>query len=517
MTTLMALRRLPRLLPMLVLALVLASCASASVGPSPPSGGTARSAQLTSQMAAICDHQAPGPASAPQGAITVDPAVDGDLVAKTQTSPPGSTFWLRTGTHTLGTDQFGQVAPKDGNAYLGAPGAIIDGRGLNMYAFTTEARDVTIRYLTIRGFVPPQDQGVINHDSGNGWVIEHDTIEGNKGAALMAGARQHVRYNCLRNNGQYGMNAYQAGNGIVGLVVERNEIVGNNTDNWEAKVPGCGCTGGIKFWAVNGADVRSNWIHANHGPGLWADTNNNDFLIEGNLIENNDGEALFYETSYNLVLRNNVLRRNTLVQGKRFADRRDGFPVGAVYLSESGGEPRVRARTDKIEIYGNVLEDNWSGITAWENADRFCNSAANTSTGSCTRLVPTVSDCAQPTIATEPLYNDCRWRTQRVDIHDNTFTYAPAVVGCSPGYAARMAILSNYGTYPVWSPYKGEVIQQAITRDQQVRWRDNRYSGPWTFMLASVDRSISTAEWQADPYRQDTGSTFAGNKSGTGC
>lgn len=504
-------RRLARLVPMLVVTLVLAACSFASDAPPPARGVAADSTR------AVCDRTVPGPDSAPPGAITVDPAIDGDVAAKTKTNPPGSTFWLAPGTHTLGRDQYGQVAPKDGNTYVGAPGAVIDGGGLNNYAFTTEARDVTIRHLTIRGFVPPADQGVVNHDSGDGWVIEHNTIEDNKGAALMAGARQQVRHNCLRNNGQYGMNAYQAANAIVGLVVEHNEIVGNNTDDWEAKVPGCGCTGGIKFWSVNGADVRFNWVHDNRGAGLWADTNNNDFLIEGNLIENNDGEAVFYETSYNLVLRNNVLRRNALVSGKTFADKRDDFPVAAVYLSESGGEPRVPARTDKIDIYGNIFEDNWSGITAWENADRFCNSAANTSTGSCTRLVPTVSACAQPAIASQPLYDDCRWKTQRVDVHDNTFTFAPARVGCAPGFAGRMAVLANFGTFPEWSPYKGEVVQQAISRHQDVQWRDNTYSGPWTFLLASTGRSVDVAEWRADPAKQDVGSTFSSDPSGGAC
>ncbi|MGH3991658.1 MAG: right-handed parallel beta-helix repeat-containing protein, partial [Pseudonocardiaceae bacterium] len=306
----------------------------------------------------------------------------------------------------------------------------------------------------------------------------------------------------------YGMNAYQAANAIVGLVVEHNEIVGNNTDDWEAKVPGCGCTGGIKFWAVNGADVRSNWVHGNHGAGLWADTNNNDFLIEGNLIENNDGEAVFYETSYNLVLRNNVLRRNALVQGKRFADNRDDFPVAAVYLSESGGEPRVLARTDKIDIYGNLFEDNWSGITLWENADRFCNSPANTSTGICTSLVPDVSACAQPAIESEPLYSDCRWKTQHVDIHHNRFVLDPGAVGCR-SLCARMAVLSNHGTYPDWSPYDGDAIQEAITFSQDNRWHDNTYIGPWTFMPHDTSRIVEPAQWQGAPYRQDQGSSYA--------
>ncbi|WP_147201361.1 right-handed parallel beta-helix repeat-containing protein, partial [Pseudonocardia asaccharolytica] len=332
-----------------------------------------------------------------------------------------------------------------------------------------------------------------------------------------AGARQQVRGNCLRDNGQYGINAYQPGNGIVGLVVEGNEIVGNNTEDWETRNPGCGCSGGAKFWSVNGADIRGNWIHDNRGAGLWADTNNNDFLIEGNLIEDNDGPALFYETSYNLILRNNVLRRNTLVEGRKVAESGDHFPTGTVYLSESGGEPRVPARTDKIEITGNRFEDNWSGITAWENADRFCNSPANTSTDSCTLLVPETSRCTQPGIATEPLYSDCRWRTQRVDIHDNTFSFTAEAIGCLPGGGGRMAVLSNYGTYPKWSPYQAEVVQDSIVTDQQITWRDNRYVGPWRFVLGSVDHTVGVAEWQAEPYRQDAGSTFTAGDSAGSC
>ncbi len=293
---------------------------------------------------------------------------------------------------------------------------------------------------------------MVNHDSGNGWIIEDNTIADNRGAALMAGAHQQIRGNCLRDNGQYGLNAYQSGNGVVGLVVEGNEIAGNNTDDWETKVPGCGCAGGAKFWGVNGADIRANWIHDNHGPALWADTNDNDFLIEGNVIEGNDGEAVFYETSYNLILRNNLIRQNTIPSGRQFAEKKDNFPVGTVYISESGGEPRIPARTDKIDIYDNLFQDNWSGITAWENADRFCNSAANTSTGVCTLLVKDVAACAQPAIAKEPLYSDCRWKTQRVDIHNNAFIDTPTKVGCAAGYAGRMAVISNFGTFPDGRP-----------------------------------------------------------------
>ncbi|AEA24086.1 right-handed parallel beta-helix repeat-containing protein [Pseudonocardia benzenivorans] len=502
-----------RLALLLCLLAVVAGCTSTpspggSGGPPATGGGASAPAGLPAgPPAAVCDNTEPGPATAPPGAVVIDPAVPGDLVAKTDASPPGTTFWLGPGVHTLGTHQFDQVSPKDGDVYTGAPGAIVDGKGVNYYAFAKTAKNVTISHLTVRGFTPPQDQGVVNHDSGNGWTIVANTIEDNGGAGLMAGAHQQVRGNCLRNNGQYGLNAYQPGNGITGLVVEGNEIVGNNTGDWETKVPGCGCSGGMKFWSVDGADVRGNWIHANHGPGIWADTNDNDFLIEGNLIENNDAEAVFYETSYNLVMRDNLVRGNAMVAGKAKAAQQDAFPVGAVYLSESGGEPRIKARTAEIDISGNRFENNWGGIVAWENADRFCNSPANTSTGVCTLLVPDVATCVQPGIATPPLYDDCRWKTQNVDVHDNTFVADPAVVGCDPRYASRSAVLSNYGTYPDWSPYHGEVIQKAISTAQHNTWANNTYQGNWSFVFGAVEVAVSAADWQ-NTQKQDVGSTF---------
>ncbi|MEU6235128.1 right-handed parallel beta-helix repeat-containing protein [Kitasatospora sp. NPDC047058] len=490
----------------LTLALLVATgCTGTPDAPPKPTATPSRPAAV----AKVCDSPAAGPADAPAGAVTVDPAVVGDLAAKTKSSPPNTTFWLPPGTHRLEPDRYAQVIPKDGDSYLGAPGAVLDGGKTNAYAFGGTAGNVTIRHLTVQGFVAPQNEGVVNHDSADGWVIEHATVQNNSGAGLMAGARQQVRASCLRGNGQYGMNAYKAGAGapIGGLVVEGNEIAGNDTDDWEQRQPGCGCTGGVKFWAVNGADVRGNWVHDNHGTGLWADTNNNDFRIEDNVLEGNDGAALIYETSYNAVIRNNTIRRNNWAEGRRSAERGDNFPFAAVYLSESGGEPRIPARTDKIEIDRNVLEDNWSGITLWENADRFCNSPANTSSGDCTLLVKDTARCSQPTIASAPLYADCRWKTQRVDIHDNRFLLDASVVGCT-AKCGRMAVLSNYGTYPDWSPYKGEPVAEAITGTQQNRWHDNAYVGPWSFVAHDPSRTLDFGQWQGTPYQQDAGSTF---------
>lgn len=124
-------------------------------------------------VARVCEKPKPGPAKAPSGAVTVDPSVPGDLSAKTNSSPEGTTFWLKPGRHRLADDRYAQVEPKDGNTYIGAPGAVLDGRRTNQYAFGGGARDVTIRHLTVQGFVAPHDEGVVNHDSADGWVIEH--------------------------------------------------------------------------------------------------------------------------------------------------------------------------------------------------------------------------------------------------------------------------------------------------------------------------------------------------------
>src|SRR5207249_2286459 len=104
----------------------------------------------TTPTAAVCDKVQAGPGTAPAGAVRIDSAVTDDLVSKTRSSPPSTTFWLMPGTHRLSDERYDQVTPKDGDIYLGAPGAILDGRKINEYAFTGQARDVAIRYLTVR-------------------------------------------------------------------------------------------------------------------------------------------------------------------------------------------------------------------------------------------------------------------------------------------------------------------------------------------------------------------------------
>lgn len=458
--------------------------------------------------ARICGNAAllSGPATAPAGAVTV-PAGDNSNLEPA----PNTTYWFAPGEHTLGSGEFSQIVPADNDIFVGAPGAILDGKNLNNYAFTGKARNVTIAYLTIENFGTTGGnggEGVVNHDSGKGWTIHHNTVKGNAGAGIFLGTNGVARDNCLKDNGEYGFQAYGP-NGISNVVLTHNEIVGNNTYNWEAHVPGCGCSGGGKFWATNKATVTNNWVHDNRGPGLWADTNNNDFDFEGNYIAGNGAEGIMYEISYNALIRNNTFERNALGAGPK----NPGFPTGAIYLSESGGDARVKARYSTIEITGNVFTDNWSGVVLWENADRFCNSPSNSSSGYCTLVNPkvvTLKTCVKGKIKGDPYYSDCRWKTQNVSVHNNTFALnAAAIKGCSPFMSCGLqGLFSQFGTFPKWSPYKGETIENAITFHQNNVFANNTYKGPWQFMAHDQGNLLKRHAWRTKPYKQDAGSTF---------
>lgn len=451
-----------------------------------------------------------GPASAPPGAVVVSPGQN--LHELTLANPPGTTFWLAPGTHTLALHPYGQVIPKTGNSYIGGPGAVLDGQKVNQYAFTMKAGGVRVAHLTIRNFMAPGNEGVVNHDYAPGWVIERNTVTTNGGAGVMLGDDNRLSYNCLVDNSQYGFQGVGAR-----MTIDHNEVARNNTFNWETLSPGCGCSGGAKFWASGPATITHNWVHDNANVGLFADTNNVGLVFEGNYIADNSNHGLMYETSYNARIVNNTFRRNAIEQGKKFESRGDPFPIGAIYVSESGGDSRVNGGVSSVmEISGNWFEDNWSGVVLWENADRFCASPANTSNGYCTLVDPAanLTTCGPPSsggrVAEEPYYSDCRWKTQNVVVRDNDFLMDKAAIGCTSDLCGTQGLFANYGTVPSWSPYKGRVVQDAITFGQGNRFEANRYRGSWRFAAyEAIGNPLSFDRWRAAPYHQDQGSTLA--------
>ncbi len=358
-----------------------------------------------------------GPSSAPAGVVTV-PAGDNSSMFGNQL-PGNTTYYFAAGTHYLGSGEYSQIQPGRNDTFTGAPGAVISGDNpgspgyvQNNFAFIgsdTSITGVTIKYLTIEGFDPPGDQGAVNTNSNDQWTIEYDTIKDNvPGAAVMIGSGNTIEYDCLTGNGQYAFNAYQdpgdpqaskVTGGPQDIVLRHNEIAYNDTCNWETsshfpitppsgcagagQYNGCGCSGGGKFWQSQNVTVEHNYVHDNYSAGIWADTNNDGFEIQGNYFSGNYAEALIYEISYNARISNNAFLHNAWGSGA--AD--SGFPDSAVYISESGGDSRVANGFGyhTLDIVSNTFTDNWGGVILWENADRFCGDGSD---DACTLVAP---------------------------------------------------------------------------------------------------------------------------------
>ena len=450
--------------------------------------------------------------SAPSGAEIIPAGDDSSGIGQNFDVSPNTTYWFAPGNHTLGTDQYGQIQPQNGDVFIGAPGAVLDGKGVNDYAFTGTASGVTIEYLTVQNFVSSTDQIVVNHDGGANWLIEYDLLQNNKGGAVATGDGGTITNNCLSHNDQYGFQGWDNN-----IAITNNDIAFNNPNGYY-DLPGstvqCGCSGGGKFWGATNATVTGNYVHGNNGVGLWADTDNAGFLISGNYISNNWSEGIMYEISYNAEITNNTLIGNAIGMGS--SQDTPGFPDGAIYISESGGDSRVASNyAGQFLISGNVLTDNWGGVVLWENADRYCSALD----ADCTLVDPAVyklASCAANLSETSPVdyYDNCRWKTQNVSVENNTFNFNAATVGSSCTVANLCGfngLFSDYGTSIYGSTRVG-----AITFRQNNHFTDNTYAGPWSFFAwsqSNLDNPLTWPQWTASV--TDSCSTAGDIGSGT--
>ena len=187
--------------------------APASAAPTSPGPVVCGTAVLTSPYAA-----------APAGAVTVPAGDDTAVIGDNWLVTANTTYWFAPGTHTF-DGQYGQIDPQPGDVFLGAPGAIINGEGVNQSAFASSPANVTIKYLTIENFVAPEGQMTVNHDGGANWTIEYNTIENNGGAGVGIGTGDVVSNNCLTGNAEYGFSSF---GGSSNVTLTNNEISFND-------------------------------------------------------------------------------------------------------------------------------------------------------------------------------------------------------------------------------------------------------------------------------------------------
>ena len=212
------------------------------------------------------------------------------------------------------------------------------------FAFKSSAPNVTITGLIVEKYATPPAEGTIDGSHASGWIVKGNHVRWNHGKGIKTGNRMQVLGNNVHHQGQLGI----AGGGY-NLLVQDNEIAYCNTagftTGWEA--------GGSKFVRTDGLIVRRNFSHHNRGAGIHADIDNINALIEDNRTEDNDWRGIFYEISYKAVIRNNIARRNGFRIPKKV-----GIVDGAGILVSNSRD---------VEIYGNVVENNRTGIGAYES------------------------------------------------------------------------------------------------------------------------------------------------------
>ena len=282
------------------------------------------------------------PLFGPQPSITcpVDAVrlAPGTNVQRVVDSYPGrTTFCFEAGVHAIS----GAITPKTGDTLIGEFGAILDGTGWTttdttqaaIRAHNADVDNVTIRNLVIRNM--PQKGIHAFKDFSDRWLIEYNEIASSHTGIQFPNSSM-IRNNYIHHNvgsDPLSITAAQRGGGYVGYYAtdttfDTNEIAYNGM---EQKV----------MDSVN-VTFRNNFVHHNVGDGIWYDESNANALVEGNRVEDNGRNGIFYEAGLGSIIRNNTVRRS--------ADT-------GIFISTSMNG----------QIRQNILEDNFRGITYFIN------------------------------------------------------------------------------------------------------------------------------------------------------
>ena len=199
------------------------------------------------------------------------------------------------------------------------------------------ARNVVVRGLVIEKYASPAQRGAVFGDDdarASGWTIEDNEVRLNSGAGIATGDGSVVRRNNVHHNGQLGISP----NG-TGVLIEDNEIHENNTHGFDAQWE----AGGVKAGAITKLTLRRNNVHDNHGSGLWCDIDCRDIVIEGNTVERNADAGIFYEISFDAVIRDNLVRMNGTGSGGQQGSK--WFWGAGIQVAASQG----------VQVYGNTV------------------------------------------------------------------------------------------------------------------------------------------------------------------
>jgi hypothetical protein len=164
------------------------------------------------------------------------------------------------------------------------------------------AADVSIEYLDISHDLHVTTGTIY---TGTGWTITHNDIHDGYstpgyGVAIYGGDQGTIEYNCLSKMGDYGVNLFGSNSRF-----DYNEIYESNYES----DPGCGCSGGGKWWGTLNADIVGNAFVDDSPAGgtpVWLDNGNSGTLISGNYFYLSYGPAIAAETGFDLHIIGNL-------------------------------------------------------------------------------------------------------------------------------------------------------------------------------------------------------------------
>jgi hypothetical protein len=228
------------------------------------------------------------------------------------------------------------------------------------------AADVSVEYLDISHDLHNTTGTIF---TGTSWTIIHDDIHdgystpGN-GVAIYGGDQGTIEYNCLSKMGDYGVNLFGSNSRF-----DYNEVYESNY----RPDPGCGCSGGGKWWGTLNADIVGNaFVDDSPGGGtpVWLDNGNSGTLISGNYFYMSYGSAIVSETGYDLDVTDNLFMDGGWGRGSGGCQSNCD---GAVNLNSSGGFTVPGSRYEnQVLISHNQFVDDWEGIDIWQAGARSC-------------------------------------------------------------------------------------------------------------------------------------------------
>lgn len=182
-------------------------------------------------------------------------------------------------------------------------------------AFDSKANNVTVQYLTFKGFANSLQRAGLEATSlsavptfSTGWVVRNCESYNSHGAGARIAYGMQVYNSYFHDNGTMGVSGGTQSMSNSGVVVQGNTISRNN---YAHILPEYGA-GGLKVGYTAGMVIRGNTVTNNWGYGIHFDDSSSNPLVDGNTVTDNaGGGGIAYEVSLtSATFRNNVLMRN---------------------------------------------------------------------------------------------------------------------------------------------------------------------------------------------------------------